>query len=221
VALAAAELVHSSVNAAPPEPAAAAVRPPAVAAVAVSRSELGSSPPSTAPRPELLVGGVAQWLGEPAVLLLGARVTFRFPLGPILVPTLSADGSRGEVAVPSAQVTAETITAGLHLYAGRADGPFRFEAGAGARGGWVRLSARPTADATALEGHELGAPWGGPELRARAAYHGRHPHSPIAAIELGAGFVVLPVHGLRDGAARVFAVEGPWISVGGELGFTL
>jgi len=61
------------------------------------------------------------------------------------------------------------------------------------------------------------AAWGGPELRARAAYAvGRR--LPIIAIELGAGYVLLPVHGLRDGTAPVYAVEGPWISLGVDLG---
>jgi len=217
LALAAAELVHAMISApapdtpppAPPPPAATVSPSPALPAIEASAT------PARA-RPALLVGGLAQWLGRPAALLLGARAAFRYPLGEILVPALSIDGALGTFPVTTAEVTAATLAAGVHIYAGKTVGNLRLDAGPGTRWGWVHLTGRPDAAST-LEGRSLSAAWGGPELRARAAYAvGRL--LPIVAIELGAGYVLLPVHGLRDGTAPVYAVEGPWISLGVDLG---
>ncbi len=116
-----------------------------------------------------------------------------------------------------AEVTAATVAAGVHVYAGKTAGRFRFEAGPGTRWGWVHLTGRPDAGST-LEGRSLSAAWGGPEVRARAAYGGGGRRVPVVAIELGAGYVALPVRGLRDGTAPVYAVEGPWISLGLDVG---
>ena len=117
----------------------------------------------------------------------------------------------------AAEVTAATFAAGVHVYAGKTAGRFRIEAGPGTRWGWVHLTGRPDAGST-LEGRSLSAPWGGPEVRARAAYGGGGRRVPVVAIELGAGYVALPVRGLRDGTAPVYAVEGPWIALGLDVG---
>ena len=223
LALAAAEMVHAMIGAPVPE-APPATPPPATSPPVVS---LSTAPPLTASpapparaRPTLLVGGVAQWLGRPAALLLGARATFRYPLGEIFVPALSIDGALGSFPVTAAEVTAAAFAAGVHAYAGKTAGRFRLEAGPGTRWGWVRLTGRPEAGST-LEGRSLSAAWGGPEVRARAAYGGGGRRVAVVAIELGAGYVALPVRGLRDGTAPVYAVVGPCISLGvdGGLGF--
>jgi hypothetical protein len=218
IALAAAELVHAMIGAPPP-----AARPPTPTVVALSATPAPAADSPAMPvvgRPALLLGGLAQWLGQPAALLFGARATLRYPLGEILVPALSVDGALGSVSAPSADVAAAALAAGVHLYAGKTAGRFRFDAGPGTRWGWVRLSGRPIAGST-LEGLSLAAAWGGPELRARVAFGGTHHRSPAVAIELGAGYVALPVRGLRDGTASVYAVEGPWMSIGAELGLGL
>jgi hypothetical protein len=217
IALAAAELVHAMIGAPPPE---ARPPPPTVAASSAARPAADSFAPPSVGRPTLLVGALAQWLGQPAVLLLGVRGAFRYPLGEVLVPALSIDGALGNTSVSSGEVAAVALAGGLHLYAGKTTGHFRFEAGPGARGGWVHLSGRPDAGSS-LEGRSLGAPWGGPELRARVAFRRTDDRFPAAAIELGAGYVALPVRGLRDGTAPVYAVEGSWLSIGAELGLGL
>jgi hypothetical protein len=218
IALAAAELVHAMIGAPPP-----ATRPPptTAAALPVMSAPAADSPADAAGgRPAVLVGGLVQWLGQPAAFLVGARATFRRPLGEIFVPALSVDGALGSVSAPSADVAAAAFAAGLHLYAGKTTGHLRVDVGPGTRWGWVRLSGRPDAGST-LEGGSLAAAWGGPELRARVAFSGTGRHSPAVAIELGAGYVALPVRGLRDGTAPVYAVEGPWMSIGVELGLGL
>jgi hypothetical protein len=216
IALAAAELVHAMIGALPPDPR----PPPTVAAPAAPTPAADSSASSADGEPAVLVGALAQWLGQPSILLLGARGAFRYPLGEVLVPALSIDGALGKASAPSAEVAAATLAAGVHLYAGHTTGRFRFEAGPGARGGWVHLTGRPAAGSS-LEGASLAAPWGGPELRARVAFTGTDGRTPAVAIELGGGYVALPVRGLRDGTAPVYAVEGPWISIGAELGLGL
>jgi len=219
LALAAAEMVHAMIGA--PVPEAPPATPPGASPPVVSLSTtpvVTDSPASPArTHPTLLVGGVAQWLGRPAALLLGARAVFRYPLGAIFVPALSIDGVLGSFPVTAAEVTAATFAAGVHVYAGKTAGRFRLDAGPGTRWGWVHLTGRPDAGST-LEGRSLSAPWGGPEVRARAAYGGGGRRVPVVAIELGAGYVALPVRGLRDGTAPVYAVEGPWISLGLDVG---
>ena len=216
VALAAAELVHAMISAPAPEAPPPAPPPAPTVSLSPAPPAIEASATPARARPALLVGGLAQWLGRPAALLLGARAAFRYPLGDILVPALSIDGALGTFPVTTAEVSAATLAAGVHVYAGKTMGNFRLDAGPGTRWGWVHLTGRPDA-ASLLEGRSLSAAWGGPELRARAAYAvGRR--LPIIAIELGAGYVLLPVHGLRDGTAPVYAVEGPWISLGIDLG---
>jgi hypothetical protein len=216
LALAAAEMVHAMIGAAVTE-APPAASPPVVSLSAGPAVTDSRAPPRRA-HPALLVGGVAQWLGRPAALLLGARAAFRYPVGEIFVPALSIDGARGSFPVTAAEVTAAALTVGGHVYAGKTAGRLRLEAGPGTRWGWVRLTGRPDAGST-LEGRSLSAAWGGPEVRARAAYSGADRRGPIVAIEVGAGYVALPARGLLDGTAPVYAVEGPWISLGVDVGF--
>ena len=231
VGLAAAELVQASINApaaatspaspaasAPPEttPAPAGATAPTVTAAA------SASLPAAERRTSLGlgVGGLAQWLGRPAALLLGARVALRYPLGGVLLAVTSVDGAMGTASTPNAEVEARTATAGLHLYAGRTVGPLRLEAGPGARVGWAHLSGRPVA-ASAFDGAALSAVWGGPEVRGRVAYRPGDRSALSLGLELGAGLVVRPVHGLRDGTDPVYAVEGTWLSVALDLSLTL
>jgi len=235
VGLAAAELVQASINApavassSPASPAGASVPPapaPAPAGVpaptvTATAASTGSTPASAALRTSLGVGGLAQWLGRPAALLLGARVAFRYPLGGALLAVTSVDGAMGTASTPNAEVEARTATAGLHLYAGRTVGPLRLEAGPGARVGWVHLSGHPVAAAPTLDGAALSAVWGGPEVRARVAYRPTDRGALAIGLELGAGLVVRPVHGLRDGTDPVFAIEGTWLSLALDLSLGL
>jgi hypothetical protein len=220
LALAAAEMVHAMIGAPIPEALPATPAPaPSTPVVSPTTAPLVTDSPARPARahPTLLVGGFAQWLGRPAALLLGARAALRYPLGEIVVPAVSIDGAFGSFPVTGAEVTAATFAAGVHVYAGKTVGHLRLDAGPGTRWGWVHLTGRPDAGST-LEGRSLSAAWGGPEVRARAAYSGGDRRGGIVAIELGAGYVALPVRGLRDGTAPVYAVEGPWISLGVDVG---
>jgi hypothetical protein len=222
VALAAAELVHSMSNR-PPD---AKVTPPAPKPSAPAPSSAskqpsrGASSQPGAPRPTLLVGGLAEWLGKPATPLFGARAELLYPLGKLVVPALSVDGALGAFPAESARVSATTISASAQLYFGTSTGSLRWDTGPGARVGWARIAGDPNDDAM-LEGRALTAAWGGPEARARVAYGASPLRSPVFALELAAGLVVLPIRGLVDGARRVYAVEGPWLSICAQLGLGL
>jgi len=221
LALAAAELVHAMDSApAAAAPSAADTPTATIARPAGPPAAPEPAPPAARARPELLAGGLAEWLGNPTAFLLGARVALRAPLGRFFVPALSVDGSLGTLPVPSAEVAIETAAAAVHLYIGTTIGPLRFEAGAGTRWGWVHVTGRPLAGAT-LEGSSVTAICGGPELRARVGTSGNERRFPVIAVELGAGLVARPMRGLRDGTERVYAVEGTWISLSAALGFGL
>ena len=117
-------------------------------------------------------------------------------------------------------MTAQNVSTAAHLYFGTTTGSVRWDVGPGARFGWVRLAGQPEAG-SGLEGHTVTAAWGGPELRARVAY-ARIAASPgLLALQLGAGFVALPVRGLLDGSEPIYAVEGLWMSVCAEVGLGL
>jgi len=47
------------------------------------------------------------------------------------------------------------------------------------------------------------------------------PWSPAFAFDLGAGYVALPVRGLVDGSASVFALEGVWLSACAQVRLAL
>jgi hypothetical protein len=219
IALATAELVHSMSSSvpevpppvAPPKATTAAVPPPAEQEESNARRRAWQ-------RSTLAVGGVAHWLGTPVTVLFGARAAFRSPISDLLVPALSLEGSAGGFHAHSAQISIATLSVGAALGFGLTTGSVRVEVGPGARFGWIRLAGEPDAGVT-LEGHALSAAWGGPEARARVAVSPSPGRSPFFALELGAGFVALPVHGLVDGTERVYAVDGPWLSVGAEVGF--
>jgi len=223
LALATAELVHAmnGASAAEARPAAAPEPPPTIGQT-VERRPAAPEPPSAATRarPELLAGGLAEWLGNPTALLYGARVALRAPVGRLFVPALSVDGSLGTLPVPSAEVAVETVTAAVHLYVGTTIGRLRFDAGPGTCWGWVHVTGRPLAGAT-VEGGSVTALWGGPELRARVGYAGNQRRFPVIAVEAGAGLVARPMRGLRDGTERVYALEGTWLSLSAALGFGL
>ena len=209
VALAAAELVDAMSpppRADPTPPAPPVALPPPVR---------DARPGASARRPALFVGALAEWLGQPKQSLLGVRLAFHFPVGDNVVPALSVDGGFGDFPSGSAQVSARTLSAAAHVYVGTSAGKFRFDAGPGARIGWVQLRGAAPASST-LGGLALSAGWGGPELRARVAYA---PFgAALIAVELGAGVVTLPVRGLVDGGARVYSIEGGWLSACAQAG---
>jgi hypothetical protein len=168
----------------------------------------------------LLVGGLAEWRGNPAALFFGGRMAFQYALGKVVIPELSVDASIGEISARSAKVEAQSLSTGAHLYFGTTTGSVRWDVGPGARFGWVHLAGRPDAG-SGLEGRTVTAAWGGPEVRARVAYGAAQLGQALFALQVGGGVVALPVHGLLDGTEAVYAVEGPWMSLCAELGVDL
>ena len=221
VALATAELVHSMASGpriaeAPPN---ASVMPPTSRAQA-DRSAPDSSLRRSSQGPTFIVGGLAEWRGNPAVLLIGGRLAFQYPLGKVVIPELSIDATFGGMPSRSAHVAAQNLSTAAHLYFGTTTGSVRWDVGPGARFGWVHLAGQPE-PGSGLEGHTVTAPWGGPELRARVAYRASQLRPALLALQLGAGVVALPVRGLLDGSEPIYAVEGPWMSVCAEVGLGL
>jgi hypothetical protein len=218
VALAAAELVHSMSNRTPAaEPAPPPPRPPPTAPEGPDRAMRDAARvPSR--RPALFAGALVELLGKPAAPLIGARLMFQYPLGSLVAPAVSLDGALGTVHATSADVKIESGSAAAHLYLGTTMGRVRWELGPGARIGLAHLSGRPGLG-SGLEGRALTAAWGGPEARARVAF--APIQSPSFALELGGGFVALPIRGLLDGTQRVYSLAGPWASVCAELGLEL
>jgi hypothetical protein len=214
IALAAAELVHSMSNRperAPPKPAAPAPPP--------------SGPPlehenSAWRRPALAAGVLTTWLGTPSTVLFGARAVLHTPVSALIAPAFSVEAATGGFHADAARISATALSAGASLRFGVTTGAVRWDAGPGARFGWVRLSGEPDAGAS-LEGGDVAGAWGGVEARARAAYAFSPSASPLLAIELGTGLVTLPVRGLIDGAGRAYAVEGLWVSASAQVGIAL
>jgi hypothetical protein len=220
VGLAAAELVHAMASRAPEPPPSPPTPSPPPASIAPAQPERPAPTPAprATARPALFAGALGESLGKPAALLFGARATLLYPLGELVVPALSVDASTGGLAARSARITAQSITAAAHLYIGTTTGAVRWDLGPGARIGWMHLAGKPDPGAR-LDGLTLSAPWGGPELGARVAYVA--PRSPLVALELGAGFVTLPIGGLRDQTERIYEVKGPWASLCAEVGVGL
>lgn len=219
VALATAELVHSLSNrsAAPGK----AALPRAIPEPVPPPPAPSATPSTPRPRPALFLGGLAESLGKPPTLLLGARAAFHYPLGRTFVPALAVDGSFGGFSSSqSARIAVSNLSTAIQLYLGTTTGQLRWEVGPGARLGWVHLAGEPSAG-TMLDGYSLAGVWTGPELRARVQYGAQEQRSLRLALELAAGFVVLPVRGLLDGTEPIYAVEGPWISVCASLGLGL
>jgi hypothetical protein len=225
VALATAELVHAMSPREPsgtaptaetgaPEPAATS-RPPDERTFTPD-----PGPPREPSRPLLAAGALVLWLGEPKATFFGARLSFEHSLANDLVLSLSLDGARGASSAGSARIRGETLTAGAQLYLEATTHGARWQAGPGARVGVARLSGHPNAD-SALEGESLSAVWGGPELRARVATLASAPWAPAFALDLGAGYVALPVRGLVDGTESAFALEGVWLSACAQVGLAL
>jgi hypothetical protein len=170
--------------------------------------------------PLLAAGVLALWLGQPKAMLFGARLSFDHSVATALVASFSLDGALGESSAGSAPIRAETLTAGAHLYLQAATPGVRFQTGPGARFGAARLTGRPKPE-SAFEGDSLSALWGGPELRARLATLPSAPWSPALALDLGAGYVALPVRGLVDSDEPAFALEGVWLSACAQVGLSL
>ena len=163
---------------------------------------------------------LALWLGEPKARLFGARLSFDYSFARDLVLSFSLDGALGDSNTRSARIRAETLTAGAQLFLEARTQGVRWQAGPGARLGGARLTGHPDAE-SAFEGESLSGVWGGPELRARMATLPSASWAPAFAIDLGAGYVALPVRGLRDGSEPVFALEGVWLSACAQVGLAL
>jgi hypothetical protein len=218
VALAAAELVHAMAV----EPPAAEAPPNAAAIPPMAPASKDRPAPDVLRRrsslqPTFLLGGLAEWRGNPTMVLIGGRLAFQYPLGEIVAPELSLDATFGGVQSASAHVAAQNVSAAAHLYFGTTTGSVRWDIAPGARFGWVHLGGQPEAR-SGLEGHTVTAVWGGPELRARVAYRASQLRPALVALQVGAGLVALPVRGLLDGSEPIYAVEGFWMSVCVEVG---
>lgn len=170
------------------------------------------------PRPTLGAGVLAERAGAPAIWLLGVRVSLDYPLGHLLVPSVSLDGALGDARVASARVSVETLSAAAHVYLGAAAGSLRLLAGPGARLGWARLTGRPSSGSE-LEAASHSGSWAGPELRARVATAPESPGSAAFALEVAAGYAARPVRGLVDGADPAFALDTTWLSASAQGGF--
>jgi hypothetical protein len=233
LALAVAELVDALAAAAPQVPPASQApaspsvpQPSAPAASPVPvQAERTADPPAAPPAvrsSSVLVGGTVEWLGQPAALLLGGRLTYQHRpsefWGALLAPMLSLGGSAGDASTGAGHVAARTLAGAAHVLVGVPLGRFRVEAGPGLRFGWAHLAGVPSAG-SALDGRALTARWGGPELclRATAAARGW----PRLALELGAGWVAFPVRGLVDGGPAAYALQGAWLSAALQLGLDL
>jgi hypothetical protein len=225
VALATAELVHAMSPREPSSPAPTRkTRAPEPAPTSRPLDDRNFAPePSPSrerSRPLLAAGVLAFWLGEPKAMLFGARLSFDHSVAKDLVASFSLDGAVGDSSAGSARIRAETLTAGAHLYLGAATSGVGFQVGPGVRFGGARLTGRPK-PASEFEGESLSALWGGPELGARVATVPSAPWSPAFALDLGAGYVALPVRGLVDGSQSVFALEGVWLSACAQVGLSL
>jgi hypothetical protein len=220
VGLAAAELVHAMAGRPRAQDAPPSSPTPPMLRAESDRPALDASARRFSPGPTLLVGGLLEWRGNPAALLIGGRMAFQYPLGKVVIPALSVDASFGGIPSRSAHVAAQTVSTGAHLYFGTTTGSVRWDVGPGARLGWVHLVGQPD-PGSGLQGHTLNAAWGGPEVRARVAYSASPLRPALLALELGAGVVALPVHGLLDGTEPVYAVEGLWMSVCAAVGLGL
>ena len=225
VALATAELVHAMSPREPSSPAPTRkTRAPEPAPTSQPPDDRKFTPKPSPPRarsgPLLAAGVLALWLGEPKAMLFGARLSFDHSVAKDLVASFSLDGALGDSSAGTARIRAETLTAGAHLYLEAATPGVRFQAGPGVRFGGARLTGRPKPE-SAFEGESLSALWGGPEIRARVATLPSASWSPAFALDLGAGYVALPVRGLVDGSASVFALEGVWLSACAQVGLSL
>jgi hypothetical protein len=147
-------------------------------------------------------------------------MAFQYPMSDIALPELSVDAAFGQASAPSAEVAIQTLSAAAHLYFGMTMGSVRWDVGPGARIGSVRLHGQPDAGSS-LQGETLTSAWGGPELRLRVAFRGAALKPALLALQLGAGYVALPVRGLLDATQPIYAVEGLWMSVCAEVGLGL
>jgi hypothetical protein len=225
IALATAELVHAMSLREPASPAPTAKtrapKPDATSRPPDDRTFTPiPGPPSEPSRPLFAAGLLALWLGVPKATLLGARLSFDHSLASTLVASLSLDGALGDSTGGAARIRAETLTAGAQLFLQTTAGGVRFQAGPGARLGGARLTGHPNAE-SAFEGESLRALWGGPEVRARVTTLPPAPWTPAFALDLGAGYVALPVRGLLDDTESVFALEGIWLSACAQVGLAL
>ncbi len=189
-------------------------------------------PSPAAARPSLFVGGLAELVGRPAAYLWGARIELVYPLGAVVAPAFTLDGALGRVSAHSADVLIEEAAVAGHLYFGTDTGRMRWDLGPGGRLSWAHLAGRPL-PGSGLQGQSLSALWGGPELRARVAYSlgarretsgsraAAPDHAPAVALALGGGLIALPIRGLLDGTARVYALEGGWVTASLEIGLGL
>jgi hypothetical protein len=221
VALAAAELVHAMSG----QPRTPEVRANSPATPSISVAEPDRTAPSTSPRgssrgPTLLMGGLAEWRGNPTALLFGGRLAFQNPINEVVLSEFSVDASFGGISARSAHVAIRTFSTAAHVSLGMTTGNVRWSFGPGARFGSVHLVGQADAG-SGLEGETLNSLWGGPEVRLRAAYGASQIRPALFALQLGAGFVALPVRGLLDGTEPIYAVEGPWMSICAELGLGL
>jgi hypothetical protein len=218
VALAAAELVHAmSGQPRAPEVRASSPATPSISAAEPDRPASAASPLGSSKGPTLLMGGLAEWRGNPAALLFGGRMALQSALNEVMLSEFSVDASFGGISARSAHVAIRTFSTAAHLYFGTTTGNVRWDLGPGARFGSVHLVGQPDAG-SGLQGESVNAVWGGPELRLRAAYRASQLRPALFAVQLGAGFVALPVRGLLDGTEPIYAVEGPWMSICAELG---
>jgi hypothetical protein len=129
---------------------------------------------------------------------------------------LDAQVHDGRATFPAGTVKTDVFALGAALTFHIAADRVRFDAGAGVRGGAVRM--RGVADSMDQNASSSWSPWWGAFVRSA----GTLQLAPRIWVELGveAGRVLAPVTGLVDGV-RAVAVDGNWLGLDLGIGFQL
>ena len=206
-----------------PEPAAAPAPPPAKPTPPLpSPAPAPSAPERERRSPEASASGgsaevsyVTRRMGTPATWLHGASLGYGLSVWRALVLHGDLSMSFGRADVQVAQLAVRDLSLALGL-AWRVRTRFvDTRLGPGFRAAWAWLDARQVA--AGHEGQSLAAPWAGPFVSAQAAFHGRARVRALVGVE--AGYVLVPVKGLLDGASTLFALDGPWLLAQAGVGY--
>jgi hypothetical protein len=128
---------------------------------------------------------------------------------------LGADFGLTRVDVSTGQVEIATMSAmAAALFVSRA-GSVDLYAGGGGRFGAMHMNGVPSD--TAVKGESFYAPYGGPLILGRAAFHVTRTFRLVAEAE--AGLVTLPIVGFA-GTRKVIELDGAWASLGLGVGWS-
>jgi hypothetical protein len=173
---------------------------------------LTAGPTPAAPRESwgLFARGSARRAAHPALWLAGAGVGVERALSPRLVAALDVTAENGEAATSLATVSVRDLVATAGLSVGATAGRWSGRAGPAFSVALARLAATPR-DAGA-SGSTLSATWAGPSLAGRVECALARRMFLLA--EASGGLTTRKVTGLVDGQSTLFALAGPWLSMG-------